>query len=411
MSHLSAAFAPFLSWPAPDVDIPPLLVQLPIIRCLFQGRTSVAVFAIMTGYVNSLKPIKQMRAGQAEASLLSIAKSAFRRTGRFIIPVAVATFFSWLMCQFGAYNLARVVDADWIRNTSPPPSASFAGAFWDLFRNLISVWTDGGNIYDPILWTMTYLLRGSVLIYFTLVAVVFVQPRYRILVYTVMELYYWWIGDAVIGINIFAGMTLAELTCSPEFNDYADSRPITTEVLSACALVLGIIGCSFPEDHAEWAGWSQSMLDFGYYLFPGGAEQSRFWPALGSQLLCLGIMYNKTAKALFSSSFPCFLGKYGYAIYLTHAPFMRTTLTWMLYGLSVRPPSPGEDEEGNPIGQPWIPQTSPWITIIALPSWFFLLYRMAHLWVGYVEPFAARVTDWCEETMWRDDGRTEKLQA
>ena len=159
------------------------------------GRASVAVFAILSGYVNALKPIKQSRTGNIDAVLSGIAKSAFRRTGRFMIPAIVATTASWLVCQFGGYNLARTVDAAWIRDTSPIPSTSFAGALSDLFSNLVTTWTDGGNQYDRIQWTLCYLLRGSMLVYLTLFATAYVQPKFRILIYSIMYLYYWKSGD------------------------------------------------------------------------------------------------------------------------------------------------------------------------------------------------------------------------
>ena len=174
---------------------PPVLLQLPFLRCFVMGRASVAVFAVISGYVNALKPTRQSRAGQIEATLDGVAKSAYRRTGRFIAPVIVATLLSWLACQFGAYRLAKTVDSQWIRDSSPSVSASFGAAFRDLFYNLVTTWTSGGNIYDPIQWTMTYLLRGSMLVYLALFATVYIRPKYRVAVYAGMVSYYWWIGD------------------------------------------------------------------------------------------------------------------------------------------------------------------------------------------------------------------------
>ena len=178
-----------------SATMPPVLLQLPFLRCLVMGRASVAIFAILSGYVNALKPIKQTRSGNIDAALSGIAKSAFRRTGRFVIPAVIATTLSWLVCQFGGYRLAKTVDSAWIRDTSPVPSPSFATALSDLFYNIITTWTDGGNEYDRIQWTLTYLLRGSMLVYLTMFATAYVQPRYRIFVYSVMYMFYWKSGD------------------------------------------------------------------------------------------------------------------------------------------------------------------------------------------------------------------------
>ena len=176
-------------------SLPAVLMQLPFLRCLFMGRPSVAAFAILSGYVNALKPIQQTRAGHLDAALSGIAKSAFRRTGRFIIPAIVATTLSWLVCQFGGYGLAHDVESAWIRDTSPLPSTSFAGAFTDLFRSLVTTWTDGMNAYDRVQWTLVFLLRGSMLVYLTMLATAYVLPRHRLLVYVMMYCYYWKTGD------------------------------------------------------------------------------------------------------------------------------------------------------------------------------------------------------------------------
>lgn len=173
----------------------PMIMQLPYFRTLIMGRASVAAFAIVSGFVNALKPTKQTRAGQIDAALAGVAKSAYRRTGRFMIPAVISTTISWLMCQFGIYGLAKVVDSAWIRDTSPRPSTSFGGAFYDLFNNLITTWTTGGNDYDKIQWTLTYLLRGSMLVYLTLFATAYIQPRFRVWVYALLLAYYYRLGD------------------------------------------------------------------------------------------------------------------------------------------------------------------------------------------------------------------------
>ncbi len=175
--------------------LPPMLFQLPFVRCLVMGRASVAAFALLAGYVNSLKPIKQSRAGNIESALTGIARSSFRRTGRFVLPAVIATTFSWFLCQLGAYKVANLADSAWIRDTSPEPSASFTFAFYDLVANLGSTWIDGFNDYDKIQWTLTYLLKGSMTTYLTLIALIYVKPRWRVAVLVGLYYFMWKCGD------------------------------------------------------------------------------------------------------------------------------------------------------------------------------------------------------------------------
>ena len=121
-------------------------------------------------------------------------------------------------------------------------------------------------------------------------------------------------------------------------------------------------------------------------------------------------MFNVTARKLFSSSLTCFFGKVSFGVYLTHAPLIRTVLTWLLFGFSTRPPWPGNDKEGHPLPQPWTPMGSPWLAVFAIPLWYLLLYKCATLWVAHVDPLCAAFSAWIEEKIWRTEGEgTEKV--
>lgn len=194
-AHICRSLAPHLLSPAMSDKLPPTLFQLPFLRCLVMGRPSVAVFALVTGFVNSLGPLKKSRTGNADAALSGVAKSTFRRFGRFMIPAIVVTTLSWVACQFGAYNIAHAANSAWIRDTSPTPSASFAGAFYDLFKSLGTTWIDGFNEYDRIQWTLTYLLQGSMMTYTTMFALVYVKPRWRMALIAGMFYFKWKSGD------------------------------------------------------------------------------------------------------------------------------------------------------------------------------------------------------------------------
>jgi peptidoglycan/LPS O-acetylase OafA/YrhL len=205
-----------------------------------------------------------------------------------------------------------------------------------------------------------------------------------------------------------AGMLMAEMTLDPDVQAYAERRPYLAGLLSTISILLGLIAISYPEENPEWAAWSSAMQRAGNYLFPAQAEYSRFYPSIGGELICLGVMFNQTAKRMLSSSPLCYLGKVSFAISLIHAPLVRTVLTYMLFGLSTRPPSPGVNEQGNPLPQPWVPMTSKWVAILCIPLFYYVLYRIANLWVKYVEPWCGKVTDWIEQRVFREESRAEK---
>ena len=201
---------------------------------------------------------------------------------------------------------------------------------------------------------------------------------------------------------------MAELTYYPEFTEFIESRPLTFSILPVTMIFLGLLSISFPEEHPEWTAWSAAMLRVGYYIIPKNAEFARFYPALGAQLICFGSMLSAPIKRALSSPWPCFLGRMSFAIYLLHAPLIRSVLTYMLFGFSRRPPSPGVNADGHPLPQPWVPLTSRWATFILIPLWYVFLYKCATLWVAHVDPFCGRITNWVEERIFREDSKSEK---
>lgn len=193
-AHVSRSVAPILLSPAYE-NGDTMFWQLPFIRNIFMGRPSIAVFVIVSGYVNSLRTIRLTREGQADIALPLVAKTTFRRTGRFVLPAVAITTLTWLLCQLGGFRLAEIIEWAWIRDTSPLQSTDTLTSFYDLFMALGKTWTDGLNLYDPVQWTLVFLLRGSMLVYLTLFGTAYVRPKYRYGLYMLMYSYYFWMGD------------------------------------------------------------------------------------------------------------------------------------------------------------------------------------------------------------------------
>ena len=187
-SHLVLCFARQLVFPCCNEFGHPRFFQRPILRLPAQGPAWVALFFILSGFVNALKPLKLARGGNTEAALSGLALNSVRRTFRLVLPAAAATFISWTMCQAGAYDIARRSDAYWINMTSPAPSPSWTDAVEDFFRGLKATWSFlSENPYDQPQWALVYLLQGSIMIIGALLATVSLSPRYRIV--TLMALY------------------------------------------------------------------------------------------------------------------------------------------------------------------------------------------------------------------------------
>lgn len=201
---------------------------------------------------------------------------------------------------------------------------------------------------------------------------------------------------------------LAELSLDQDVQAYASERPKIFSLTSAFLIFLSLYLLSYPEDNPDWARWSNAMTNFGRYIFPANSEYARFYPGLGANLLTLGIIFNHTAKKILSHPALCWLGKLSFAIYLLHAPLLRTLLTWMLYGASSQPSLPGKDSEGKDLPPAWVPPVSRWLCFILVPLWYVMIYKIAQAWTAYVDPWCGRLTNWLEDKAFREEAKIEK---
>lgn len=189
-SHLVLAFARWIIIPCYGKNESASLMQRPIFRLVGQGAAWVAVFFILSGFVNSLKPVKLARAGSTEPALANLAVSSFRRSFRLVLPATAATILSWFITQLGGYETAKNSDAYWLYTTSPQPSSSWVSAVDDLLHAIRTTWTyNPDNPYDQPQWALLYLLQGSMFVFTALLATINLTPRWRVL--TIISLYFW----------------------------------------------------------------------------------------------------------------------------------------------------------------------------------------------------------------------------
>ena len=178
--HLIASFADYIHNPAiDDKSGQPLFFQLPFIRICAGGRTAVALFFIITGYVNCINPLKNIRNGALELAFSNLAKSAFMRTWRLVLPTAFAILTGWVMFELGLFKMAKLTDSFWISFWIRNPEKSYWGGIWRLLRAQTESWMTANPVYNATLWTVPFFLHGSMMVYLTLLATAFCTPKAR----------------------------------------------------------------------------------------------------------------------------------------------------------------------------------------------------------------------------------------
>ncbi|KAF2271359.1 uncharacterized protein EI97DRAFT_462896 [Westerdykella ornata] len=387
--HLCTAFVPWLHSPANEPNTRPHLFQLPFFRLAVGGRSAVALFFLITGYVNSIGPIGKSRAGNTDAAFQGIARSALARSGRLVLPTMLATFISWFLANTGAYHMTKHVDSTWIRQGWHRQEPTMWAALKSLVRAEVETWTIGWDDYDGTQWTLHLFLEGSMLVYTTMLATILVKPKARFIIYAVLYFYFWQQGEglaigALKGLNIVTGMFVAEL--HNHFKDTATSTLPTP--VPALLILLGLFLSSYPQDAQQNARWSHLMQRLMESVTVKDADVRRYWDHLGASTLLLGIFFSRTARNILTSPVFNFLGRVSFPVYLLHNTLMKSVLTWMVYLPSAM--NPPRNEKGEQMD---LRRGSTLHVVIAIGVFYYLLYKLASLWVQYVDPVCAKIVN------------------
>ncbi|KAL8809174.1 MAG: hypothetical protein Q9200_003649 [Gallowayella weberi] len=403
-SHMTMAFARWIVIPCHGKNGAAYLMQRPIFRLVAQGAAWVAVFFILSGFVNSLKAVKLARAGQTEPALSNLAISSFRRSFRLVLPATAATVLSWFITQFGAYDTAKKSDAYWLYTTSPNPSSSWGTAIEDLVHAIRTTWTyNPENPYDQPQWALLYLLQGSMFVFTALLVTINLTPRWRVI--TISLLYFWswnWgikLGDPMVGVNVFTGIILAELNHSEYPQRFSKLSPIFAPPLVVCGLVL----MSFPSQFQDWAPWSDFLQRMFFKIAPRNAEMSRFWPTIGAQTLTFTVVMSPHLRRALSHRWLLWLGKISFPLYLLHGSFMRSILAWMLFS---RQRLTEIEEEGHRYTR--YPLPGKLTFLVVMPIFMVILFTATHFWAIKVEPHFGTMTKTAEDIMF---GKSENNTA
>ena len=332
---------------------------------------------------------------------MSLASSTFRRVFRLVLPTTIAGFFAWFLCQLGFYALAARCEAFWMRNTSPLPDPTFRAAIKGLIYNSMNLWKSGNNTYERNQWSLPFLLKGSMMVYLTLLATLRCTPRWRMTLFFSLYALSWAWNDAMIGMNIYGGAFLAELNMHlGTANSSRLCHSMTMRIIAIFMVFIGLHFCGYPESKNDWAKWSKDLGEIGLRIFPKGIEQFRYWPSIGVQLITMGVMLSPLLQRGLNHPALLWLGGASFPIYLIHGPIIRSVLAWILFGLREPITRYDYNHDGTMAAQYEIlPMPTGWMYALALPVFFAILFVCAHAWNLWIEPWCAYWTKNIEDVM------------
>lgn len=83
-----------------------------------------------------------------------------------------------------------MVESEWMNDTSPLPSGSMSAAIRSLIKAIFDTWK-GKNAIDKNQWVVPVILKGSLMLYVALLALVRATPGYRMLCLGALFVYSW----------------------------------------------------------------------------------------------------------------------------------------------------------------------------------------------------------------------------
>ncbi|TDS87110.1 peptidoglycan/LPS O-acetylase OafA/YrhL [Rahnella sp. BIGb0236] len=261
------------------------------LNLIYSGIPSVYIFFILSGFVLSNKY-------NIHKNTSILVSSSLKRYPRLIAPI----FFSMLI-MFFIYEIS-----DTFFNTHYPMT------FLDVFyQSFVYVPFGGGKLENGALWTITYELYGSFLV-FGLLAV-FGNYKYKYFVYLLVfimtfKTYYC--------IFIF-GMTINSLMHDDIQFKFKDKKiAILTIIFS-----LFLISFPYPREGVDVGGVYNYL-----WVLSDHHENYQFVVKIGSILLFLGLFSIPGVNSFFDTAPLQFMGKISFSVYILHVPFLVLVLNF-----------------------------------------------------------------------------------
>lgn len=321
------------------------ILQLPVIRILISGHSSVCIFLVMSGFVLSYSPLRKIHAGDFEHLLGSLSSSILRRGIRLFAPVYALVLLTivatWLYPEF---------DEGFQRGAWRYGDPSFLDHARALFITTLPLLNPFDfNIYFPRglehCWTLGAEWRGSMVVFLACVATcqMTTVARKASLVGAGLWCVHWSRYDVACFV---AGMFLAELR-------HASLREDVASAVARLGLALPrfqpprmlVIAATWGVASAAWAFVlvTLSWTNFGALAqqpYKVIADLTPWWllnelsmGVLGSVVLLIILESSGLAQWVLSRAVFLYFGEISFAFYLLHSLVYRSLGDWLMFKL------------------------------------------------------------------------------
>ncbi|MCJ1444197.1 MAG: hypothetical protein MMC23_004698 [Stictis urceolatum] len=288
------------------------------------GHYAVTTFFVISGYVLSTKPLSLIHAGEQAKLADNVGSALFRRWLRLFIPVICTTFV--YMSMWHAFGIWQIPSK---------PEGKYKDEIWQWyaeFKNFSFIFKQGGDpwfTYNFHTWSIPVEMKGSIVIYTSLLAFSKCTRNARLCLEACLIYYFLYIADGWYCALFMAGMLICDLDLLAESNNlpwifykFSTYKDFIFYHIFIVSLYLGGV----PSQNAdvnqlrESRGWyylsflkPQAVFDYKwFYLF------------FASTFLVISSHRIRWLKRFFETRFCQYLGRICFALYLVHGPVLWT---------------------------------------------------------------------------------------
>lgn len=296
VDHSINMFAPNIRWTNVDglLGIIRKFVAWTPFNLVYSGIPAVWIFFLLSGFVLSLKALSN------QDSLEPLISGASKRYFRLMIPILGAAIvfcgMSFVGCQIGGSRLCSF----------PTQRVLFEAIYTAPFTHQ--------KVINTPLWTISWEIRGSFIIFAVLAALVMIKNTYCRIIILALALYYTY------GTNYYL-FIIGLIVCYLHISGIIDavvnkkSKLKSLVLLSVFAVSLFLMSYPFPRENVELSELHRLLPSFGAWY----ANASQY-TKLGAILFFVAFMLSPLAKRTVDNSFTRFLGYISFSIYILHYP-------------------------------------------------------------------------------------------
>lgn len=327
--------------------------RVPFIRLWWHGKGAVYLFFVISGYVLSYKPLKQIRAKQFTAFQKTMSSSILRRGFRLYLPCLIVSFVMLVFTALGFYNwpakmFEHYKEFLFLKEATPPTDRSVAGLLAMYWSNVKFIFCSTFPFdiamsdwdyeeYDPHQWSIPVEFRGSMALFTVLVAQARMHTGFRL--FSTALIFHYLYNTGRIHVSLFfGGLFCAEIDLLRQayYDEYhklpspLQESPALAPTLRALHLekqtytmawlatfVLGYFMISSVREIQDRGNWLPSVIT-GYV-----ADPDVFLLTYGSIITVWSVANCPELGVIFLSPVVLYLGNISYALYLAHGTVIR----------------------------------------------------------------------------------------